>query len=197
MAGHVTVLPVILILGPTKWRARFHPRSPEIVEGLPRWWTRRGTPVPWPVDLRALLADALRQEHQPATIMEAESARRTSPLETGFFLELVAKLPVGRFFAFWPQGANPAGVLWEFPLLVERAGTSADTSDTVHLFPQEGVGDWDPDTGLFEFQEKGFRTTYLRDISRCGFQIWKWSDYSTLVDTVRRVGRYSPPVEGR
>ncbi|MCI4373090.1 MAG: hypothetical protein L3K02_05550 [Thermoplasmata archaeon] len=145
--------------------------------------------------MRACLADALRKEHQPATIMEAEAQRRTSPLETGFFLELLEKLPVGRFFAFWPRGANPAGLLWEFPLLVERAGTPPVTPDTVHVFPQDGVGDWDPETGLFEFTEKGYRTTYQRDISRCGFQIWRWSDYPTLIEIVRRVGRYAPPVK--
>jgi len=198
VAARLKPLPVVLVIGPTKWRARFRPQiPPEVEEGLPKWWTRRGIPVPWPVDLRAYLADALRQEHQPATIMEAESARRTSSLETGFFLELVEKLPVGRFFAFWPRGANPAGLLWEFPLLVERAGTPPVTSDTVHVFTEEGVGDWDPETGLFEFSEKGYRTTYQRDIARCGFQVWKWSDYPTLVDKVRRVGRYSPPIERR
>jgi hypothetical protein len=198
MAPRVNTPGVILVIGPTKWRARFLPRIPkEIAEGLPRWWSRRGIPVPWPIDLRAYLADALRQEHQPATIMEAEGARRTAPSETGFFLELVERLPVGRFFAFWPRGANPAGLLWELPLLVERAGTPPVTVDTVHVFPEQGVGDWDAETGMFEFSEKGYRTTYLRDLSRCGFQIWKWADYPALVDMVRRVGRYAPPVEDR
>jgi hypothetical protein len=196
MAAGVSVVPVVLVIGPTKWRSRFRPRIPrEIEEGLPRWWARRGASVPWPVDLRAYLADVLRQEHQPATLMEAESSLRTSPLETGFFLELVEKLPVGRFFAFWPRGANTAGLLWEFPLLVERAGEAPVTRDTVHVFPEDGVGDWDPETGLFEFREKGYRTTYQKDISRCGFQIWKWSDYPALVEKVRRVGRYAPPIE--
>jgi hypothetical protein len=166
---------------------------PEIEQGLPKWWPRQGVPIPWPVDLRAYLVDTLRQEHQPATLMEAEPLLRTSSLDTGFFLEVQEKLPVGRFFAFWPRGANPAGLNWEFPLLVERAGTPAVNSDTVHIFPEEGVGDWDPETGLFEFTERGYRPTYQRDLSRCGFQIWKWADYATLVEKVRRAARYSPP----
>jgi hypothetical protein len=196
MALRATSPGVILVIGPTKWRARFRPRAPrEVVDALPRWWARHGFPVPWPVDLRAYLADILRREHQPATIMEAEAARRTAPSETGFFLELVEKLPVGRFFAFWPRGANPAGLLWELPRLVERAGVPPLTADTVHVFPEEGVGDWDPESGLFEFSEKGYRTTYLRDLTRSGFQIWRWGDYPGLVELVRRVGRYAPPSE--
>jgi hypothetical protein len=198
MAPGVKAAPVILVIGPSKWRQGFRPRIPsEIADRLPTWWPRRGGPVPAPVDVRAYVADVLRQEHQPATLMEAESSRRTSPLETGFFLELLEKLPVGRFFAFWPRGANPAGLLWELPLLVERAGTPPVTAETVHVFPEAGVGDWDPETGLFEFRERGYRTTYLRDLARSGFQIWPWAHYPTLVEKVRRAGRSYPPAHQR
>lgn len=186
--------PVILVIGPSWWAKGFDPHLPkEIEDGLPRWWTRRGVDRPAPIDIRAYLADVLRQEHRLATLMEAEGTRRTEELDTKFFVELIEKLPAGGFFAFWPKGARPAGLLWELPLIVERVGTPPVTSETVHVFPQEGIGDWSPETGFFEFHDKAYRTTYHKDLTRAGFQIWKWHDYPGLVEKVRRVARSHPP----
>jgi hypothetical protein len=78
MATRVNTTPLILVIGPSRWKARFHPKiPPEIEQGLPKSWPRKGVPIPWPVDLRAHLVGTLRQEHQPATLMEAESLLRT------------------------------------------------------------------------------------------------------------------------
>lgn len=185
---------VILLLGPSRWRRGFRPQvPPEIAAALPRWWTHRASGTPWPIDLRAYLADVLRQEHHPATLMEAEGRRRTAVLETEFFLELVEQLPVTRFFAFWPRGANPSGLLWELPLIVERAGKEPFTAQSLHVFPQTGVADWDTSTGRIEFVERGARTTYLRDLARVGFQFWPWATYDELVQSVRTAARVRSP----
>ena len=185
---------VILVIGPSWWAKGFDPHLPKEIEaGLPRWWTRRGKDTLAPIDIRAYLADVLRQEHRLATLMEAEGTRRTEEMDTKFFVELIEKLPAGGFVAFWPKGASPAGLLWELPLIVERVGTPLVTPETVHVFPQEGVGDWNPQTGFFEFRERTYRTTYHKDLTRAGFQIWKWRDYPGLIEKVRRVARSNPP----
>ncbi len=168
-------------------------------KGLPKWWKRQGIPVPWPVDIRAYLVETLRKDKREATLMEAEAPRRTARANTGFFLELVQGLPVTRFFAVWPRGADDRGLIWESGILgvliewkdfvpVKISGKNLD------LFPEEGVGDLDPLTGEYVFKRRKGRTTYQMDFSAWDCQIWPWSSYEELVRNVRAAASVHSPV---
>jgi hypothetical protein len=189
----------ILVLGPTKWRARFKPSIPEWIAGeIPKWWKHDGDGVLQPVDIRAYLVEVLRKDHHKAALMEAEVSLRTAETNTGFFVELLKKLHVERFFAFWPRGVDNQGLMWEsggFGVLIELKGESPIrfAEQPLDLFPEKGVGDWDPETGEFIFRKGRGRTRYEMDYSAWGARVWLWSDYEELVRKVRAAAVAHPP----
>lgn len=181
----------ILVIGPAKWRARYKPSVPEwIAREIPRWWKREGVDPPQPVDIRAYLVEVLRKGHHEAALMEAEESLRTATTNTGFFVELLRKLHVERFFAFWPRGVDNQGLMWEsggLGVLIELKEDSPIrfSEQPLDLFPEKGVGAWDPETGEFIFRKGRGRTRYETDYSAWRARVWVWSDYEQLVHRVR------------
>lgn len=189
----------ILVIGPAKWRARFKPSVPEWLEKeIPKWWKREGPSVPQPVDVRACLVEILRKDHHRAALMEAETDLRTAPTNTGFFVELLRKLRVERFFAFWPRGIDNQGLMWEsggFGVLIELKDESPIqfAEQPLDLFPEQGVGSWDPESGEFTFRRGRGRTRYEMDYSAWKARVWVWSDYEQLVRKVRTAATTHAP----
>lgn len=189
----------ILIIGPAKWRARFKPSVPEwVAREIPKWWKREGAVDPQPVDIRAYLVEVLRRDHHKAALMEAEGPLRSAQTNTGFFVELLRKLHVERFFAFWPRGVDNQGLMWEsggFGVLIELKDESPIrfAEQPLDLFPEKGVGDWDAETGEFIFRKGRGRTRYELDYSAWRARVWLWSDYEQLVRKVRTAASSHPP----
>jgi hypothetical protein len=88
----------VFVLGPRKWRPDANSDVPAwVVQALPGWLKREGTPVPWPVDIRALLVDDIRQEGHSATMMELWP-RKGSELHTKKFQRIEREGHVDSYF---------------------------------------------------------------------------------------------------
>lgn len=183
----------ILIIGPTKWSGAHRPNLPErFADLLPRTWKRRGLDVLSPIDVRALLAGLLRREGVEATLMEEDSPKGRET-NTGHFMRLVSSHPSGRFFAYWPKNANWPGLNWELSHLGSRIEEGKLQGGQLHLFPEEGVAEFDSDDDTVTFLEGNPRTTYYDDFVQWGCGIDIWSTHEELVEVVLEVGTEEPP----
>lgn len=184
----------ILIIGPTKWSGDHCPILPErFAELLPRTWKRRGLDVLSPIDIRALLAGLLRREGVEATLME-ENPRKERETNTGHFMRLVSSHPSGRFFAYWPRNANWPGLNWELSHLGSRFEEGKLTGNRLHLFPQEGIAQFDAESDSLIFLEGNPRTTYYDDFAKWGCGVDIWTTHEELVEVVLEVGTEEHPV---
>ena len=184
----------ILVIGPTKWSGPYRPSLPErFGEMLPRTWKRRGLDVLAPIDIRALLAGMLRREGAEATLMEDDSKRK-GETNTGHFIRLVSGHPRGRFFAYWPKNANWPGLNWEFSHLGTRIEEGRLAGEQLHLFPEEGIAEFDIEGDSVIFLEGNPRTTYFDDFAKWGCGIDIWTSHEELVEKVLEAGTGEPPV---
>ena len=160
---------------------------------LPRTWKRRGLDALAPIDIRALLAGLLRREGVKATLME-DDPRRKGESNTGHFMRLVSSHPQGRFFAYWPKHANWPGLNWEFGHLGTRIEEDWLAGEQLHLFPEEGVAEFDVENDSVIFLEGNPRTTYYDDFAQWGCGIDIWTSHEELVEKVIEAGTEDPPV---
>ncbi len=185
----------ILMMGPTKWAPGHHPElPPELGSHLPRAWSRRGLEVLWPIDVRALLVGLLRKEGHDAVLMEEDPREGKDP-HLRHFARLVRFHLKGRFFIYWPLRATLHGVDWEMAHLGTRIEDRVLGAEQVHLFPEEGVVDFDPEADALVFHEEGGRTHYDEDLGRWGCRLHPWADYETLMEKVVEAGAEEPPQE--
>jgi hypothetical protein len=170
----------VFVLGPRKWRSDANPDVPAwVVQALPGWWKREGNPVPWPVDIRALLVDDIRQEGHSATMMELWP-RKGSELHTKKFQRIEREGQVDSYFLYWPDGGHVEGIIWELRDLVGRVLDGKMAPEALRVFPQEGVLSLDGESGLMVLGEQSHRTSYFEDILGLGCPVVPWSSYEEL-----------------
>lgn len=185
----------ILVLGPSNWARGHKPSLPtELAELLPRTWVRRGLDVLWPIDIRALLVALLRREGHDAVLMEEDPRGRREP-HLRHFARLVRGHREGRFFVYWPLGANLHGLDWELSHLGTRIEDRLIDAEQVHLFLERGVAETDDEADLLVFREEGGRTYYDSDLGIWACRLHLWSDYDELMEKVIASGGEEPPEE--
>lgn len=176
----------VLVLGPTGWRAGFRALVPaEIARTLPAWWKRRGSPVPWPIDARALLVDDVRRVGHAATMMELWD-RPKGELRTALFHRIAREAHVDTFVVYWPQGGHTEGMSWEFHGLIKDILDEQLQAEAIRIFPETSVLGLDGETGLATLGEPDRRTTYFQDLLDAGCPVAPWSTYEELRLFVRK-----------
>ncbi len=176
----------VFVLGPTTWRAGFHPRVPAGLAGeLPAWWERRGRPGLSPLDIRALLVEDLRQEGHAATLMELWEPQGKE-LRTARFHRIEKGAHIDTYVIYWPEGGHTEGMSWEFHGLIKALLDGHVAAEAVRVFPEVGVLGLDGETGLITLGEKDRRTTYFQDLMDAECPIAPWTTYDELRLFVRK-----------
>lgn len=161
----------VMVLGPSKWRPRVQPRLPGwIRRELPPTWRPKNAATLSPLDIRGALA-----HHVKGVIMEGHQ-RRPREANTTLFKRVARQHRVTQFFVYWPFGAQRSGLDWELAILCDRLDEGEDLD--VRVFVEDRAGS--VQSGQFESNEMGRRTTYYEDLVTFGCPIIEWSTYDEL-----------------
>jgi hypothetical protein len=181
----------ILILGPSKWRARHHPTLPEwIPDFFPEGWSAQRTSGVTPLDVRAALVGLLVRAGCEATMMEMH-ASRSGETHTGLFQRLVRELPVERFLLYWPYGSQRAGLDVEIGFLLAKLEEGLPLD--IRVLVEAGAHAAGRLVGTeFEALELGRRTRYYQDLVEYRCRVVEWEDYHALWNTALQHGRVAP-----
>lgn len=170
----------IFVLGPRQWRTGAHPSVPGwVADAIPKWWAREGKEIPWPVDIRAILVDDLRQEGYATTMMELWP-RVGKESHTRRFQRIEREGRVDAYFLFWPVGGHVEGITWELRDLIGRVLDDKLSAEALHVFPEEGVLAVDGESGLMMLGEEHHRTSYFEDVLGAGCPVAPWATYEEL-----------------
>ncbi len=181
----------VLVIGPSKWRARYRPILPAwIPRFFPEGWPTPGTRGPTPLDVRAALVGSLVREGCEATMMELHQAE-PGETHTALFQRLVRELPVERYLLYWPYGSQRAGLDVEIGFLLAKLeeGTPLD----VRVLVEAGVhAAGRVARGAFVALELGRRTRYYQDLVEYRCPVVEWEDYQALWTSALQHGRVAP-----